>query len=142
VQKPLWSSNTGGPVLPRNREGFYRWTSRSGRFTGLFFGGSLTPPALDPADAIALWRSMGRFPLLRIARDARLLGPGMPDLTPLDGRITLLWGGRDIWVPRWMRERWQRALPAASVVDLPGFPHQPHLRDPERVARLILDCTG
>jgi len=35
-------------------------TSRSGRFTGLFFGGTLTPPALDPADAIAPWRSIGR----------------------------------------------------------------------------------
>jgi len=41
-------------------------TSRSGRFTGLFFGGTLTPPALDPADAIAPWRSIGRFPLSHV----------------------------------------------------------------------------
>lgn len=34
----------------RNREGFYRWTSRRGRFAGVFFGGSLTPLALVPAD--------------------------------------------------------------------------------------------
>jgi pimeloyl-ACP methyl ester carboxylesterase len=38
-----------------------------------------------------------------------------------------------------MRSRWQRALPAAKVVDLPGLPHQPHLRDPERIAHLILE---
>jgi hypothetical protein len=54
VQKPLWSSNTGGPVPPGTGGGFYRWTSRSGALTGLFFGGSLTTLALDPADAIAL----------------------------------------------------------------------------------------
>jgi hypothetical protein len=128
----------------RNREGFIAGLHAAGRFTGLFFGGSLTPLALDPADAIALWRSMGRFPLLRIARDARLLGPGMPDLTRLDGRITLLWGGRDIWVPRWMRDRWQRALPAGPVkaVARPCAPRSTpsstprRSRAPEHLARL------
>jgi alpha-beta hydrolase superfamily lysophospholipase len=31
--------------------------------------------------------------------------------------------------------------PAAKVVDLRGLPHQPHLRDPERIARLILELS-
>jgi hypothetical protein len=38
----------------RNGEGFIAGLHAAGRFTGLFFGGSLTPLALDPADAIAL----------------------------------------------------------------------------------------
>jgi hypothetical protein len=54
VQKPLWSSNTGGPVPPGTGRGFIAGLHAAGRFTGLFFGGSLTPLALDPADAIAL----------------------------------------------------------------------------------------
>jgi hypothetical protein len=39
----LWSSNTGAPAPPGTGRVFHRWTSRGGRFTGLFCGGSLTP---------------------------------------------------------------------------------------------------
>jgi pimeloyl-ACP methyl ester carboxylesterase len=130
------------PILTfRAAEPLYRWTSRSGRFIGLFFHGSLRAPVIEPTDVIALWRSMGRFPLLRVGREAGLAGPGMPDFALLDGRTTLVWGGRDMWVPPWMRSRWQRVLPTAKVVELPDFPHQPHLRDPERIAHLILELV-
>jgi len=62
-------------------------TSRSGRFTGLFFGGTLTPPALDPADAIAPWRSIGRFPLSHVkASRAGFTGHPNPGLVPVKPR--------------------------------------------------------
>jgi pimeloyl-ACP methyl ester carboxylesterase len=51
------------PVLGfRAIEWMYPYTSRSRRFTSLFFHQSLTPMELDPEDARELWISAGRFP--------------------------------------------------------------------------------
>jgi pimeloyl-ACP methyl ester carboxylesterase len=67
----------------------------------------------------------------------------MPDLGRIDAtRATLVWGGRDLIVSEWMRKRWSAALPDADEVTLPGFPHQPHLRDPQEIADLIRGRIG
>jgi pimeloyl-ACP methyl ester carboxylesterase len=109
---------------------------------GLTLQGSLRSLDLSGRDAAALWRSWGRFPFFRSGAQLALrgqLGPGMPDFDRIDVPVTLVWGGDDRIVPGWMRDRWERALPGADVRTLPGFAHCPHLRDPELVARLILD---
>lgn len=62
----------------------------------------------------------------------------MPALTSdVEQATTLVWGTADRYVPAWMRRRWEQAFPRSAVVMLLGFPHQPHLRDPERVASLL-----
>ncbi len=50
-----------------------------------------------------------------------------------------MFGTRDLFVPAWMHRSWEAALPQAEVERIPGFPHQPHLRDPRLVAEMILD---
>jgi pimeloyl-ACP methyl ester carboxylesterase len=59
--------------------------------------------------------------------------PGRADVP-----VTLAWGGADRIVPGWMRRRWEERLPDARVETLAGLPHVPHLRDPERIAALVL----
>lgn len=131
------------PLLAmRLAEPFYPYTSRSRRFTSLFFHHSLTAMDLDAADAAELWRSAGRFPLVDVFRRSPRGGPGMPDLAGLRAPITFVWGTRDLFVPGWMRQRWERAIPDADVVSLAGFPHQPHLRDPALVADLLLSRSA
>jgi pimeloyl-ACP methyl ester carboxylesterase len=113
------------------------WSTRQAWINSLFLHQSRTPMAIDPEDMAVLLDSMSRFPYLSLRR---LLSPGMPDLDRVkDERVTLVWGTADWFVPRWMRQRWQAALPGADVLELPGFPHQPHLRDPRRIAELISD---
>jgi pimeloyl-ACP methyl ester carboxylesterase len=125
----------------RVTERLHRWTARP-RLFGLIFHGSLRPAAIDSEDAAAIWRSIGRFPLLQVIRETGLRGPGMPDFEAIRSPVTLVWGTRDALAPAWMRDRWLAALHDADLISLPGFPHQPHLRDPGRIAELIIDLTG
>jgi pimeloyl-ACP methyl ester carboxylesterase len=131
----LFGSALPGIALTRP---FRRWTTRSGVLNGLFFQQSTVRPQIDPADVGALLDSAGTFPFFRLGLQVGRAGPGMPDLAALDqSRVTLVWGGADRLVPAWMSRRWESALPEAHVVLLPGFPHQPHLRDPQVVVDLI-----
>jgi pimeloyl-ACP methyl ester carboxylesterase len=97
--------------------------------------------AIAPEDAQAMMRSFSGFPFFEVARRSRLGGPGAPDLERIQCPVTLVWGGADRVVSGWMHRRWEAALPDARVDVLSSFPHVPHLRDPERVARLILDAA-
>lgn len=118
------------PIWPRST----RW----GLLNGVYFHQSRTPPLIDPEDVAVLLDSVSRFPFFRAGLHARLAALGWPDLSQVDQEVvTFVWGGRDMLVPRWMRRRWSAAMPAARVVELPGFPHQPHLRDPGVVADLV-----
>ena len=127
----------GLPAIGLSRRMWPR-TTRSGPINGLWFHQSRTPPEIDPEDVGELLESWSRFPLYRVGRAAGRRGPGMPELARIDqGAVTMVWGGRDFLVPHWMRRRWAEALPGAQVVDLPGFPHQPHLRSAARIAGLI-----
>lgn len=127
----------GLPLLGLTRAAWPR-TTRSGTLNGLWFHQSRIAPRIDPADVAVLLESWSRFPLYRVGYHAGRGGPGMPETSEVDAsRATLVWGGRDRLVPGWMRGRWSRALPSARVVELPGFPHQPHLRDPRAVADVV-----
>ena len=104
---------------------------------GLYFHGSRRPATIDNEDLEASMRSFGRFPFLRAIGNDRLGGRRMPDLDAVRCPVTFVQGTRDRAVPMWMHRRWVAAVPSAEII-LDGFPHCPHLRDPERVAALIL----
>lgn len=117
-------------------------TTQWGTFNGLWFHQSRTPPQIDAEDVAALLESWSRFPLYGVGRRAVRSGLGMPDFESIDvSHATLVWGSRDRLVPGWMRRRWEEALPGVSTVELAGFPHQPHLRDPEAIADLLRQRT-
>ena len=112
-------------------------TTRVGALNGLFFHTSTQAPQIDPEDGARIFESMSRFPFLELRRTWRT-GPGMPAFDGAVGEVTtLVWGTADYYVPRWVRRRWEASLPEADRLELPGFPHQPHLRDPRRIADLV-----
>lgn len=109
----------------------------SPRLGGLVLHGSATAMAMSAEDMLATLRSVGGFPLARMVR-FRNVGRGeLPDFERIDVPVTIAWGTRDRLAPLWMSRRWLAAMPDAEFVTLPGFPHVPHLRDPERIADLI-----
>ncbi|MFL6155629.1 MAG: alpha/beta fold hydrolase [Marmoricola sp.] len=121
----------------------WAWGARQGWPGGLLLHQSLTRLDIDPEDEIELITSMANFPLAQVFRSPGFSGSGMPDLDAVAAeQVHLVWGTKDWFVPRWMRSRWQAALPGSPVTVLPGFPHQPHLRDPELVAELVRDLTA
>jgi pimeloyl-ACP methyl ester carboxylesterase len=112
-------------------------TTRIGAINGLFFHTSTQAPQIDPEDVEEILGSMSRFPFLELRRNWRT-GPGIPAFDGAARELTtLVWGTSDYYVPRWMRRRWEASLPEAEVIQLDGFPHQPHLRDPQRIADLV-----
>jgi pimeloyl-ACP methyl ester carboxylesterase len=111
-----------------------RW-SRAG---GLILHASATPAAIDPDDLTATLRSVGHFPLLQLARHG-FREPLLPAFDSIRCPVVLVWGTSDRLAPMRMSRRWTRAIPRAELVVLPGFPHFPHLRDPQRIADLILE---
>ncbi|MCZ4500812.1 MAG: hydrolase [Marmoricola sp.] len=121
LTRPLWS-----------------WAGRLGWPGGLMLHQSFRSLAISETDYNDLLESMASFPLVRVFRSPSFRGVGMPDTdrVPQD-RVHLVWGTADRLVPRWMRTRWQAVLPGATVTTLPGFPHQPHLRDPVLVSELV-----
>jgi pimeloyl-ACP methyl ester carboxylesterase len=100
--------------------------------------GSPTPVALSPDDLLATLRSVSHFPFMRLARHA-FRPPLLPAFEGIRCPVVLVWGTSDRLAPLRMSRRWTRAIPHAELVVLPGFPHFPHLRDPERTADLILE---
>jgi pimeloyl-ACP methyl ester carboxylesterase len=121
LTRPLWS-----------------WASKKEWPGGLLLHQSPRALEISGTDYQELLESMASFPVLRVFRSPGFAGVGMPDLDAVDqSRVHLVWGTADWFVPRWMRRRWQEALPGAAVTTLPGFPHQPHLRDPELIAELV-----
>jgi pimeloyl-ACP methyl ester carboxylesterase len=138
---PYWCAlfSTMFPWL-RITERLHARMAANPRVVSLIFHGSRSPAAITAEDAAAIWRSWGRFPWFRAVSGlgSGQLGPGMPDLERVEAPVTLVWGTADRILPRWMRRRWERVLPEARVETLPGFPHIPHLRDPKRIAALVL----
>jgi pimeloyl-ACP methyl ester carboxylesterase len=131
---PLLGMRATRPLWP--------WSTRRRRLNSLFLHQSLTPLELDAEDMAALLGSMSAFPLIDVGRRTHVRGPGMPELATIpQDRVTLVWGTADWFVPRWMRQRWQAALPGSDVLELRGFPHQPHLRDPRRIAEMVSDSS-
>lgn len=128
---------TASAVL-RLTEPLYSRAARWSRAGGLVMHGSLSPAELSPDDLIDTLRSAGRYPSLRIARHG-LRSPLLPDFGRIDCSVTLIWGTSDRLAPYGMSRRWTRVIAHAELVTLRGFPHIPQLRDPDRLARLILE---
>jgi pimeloyl-ACP methyl ester carboxylesterase len=144
---PPWTGSLGGlafylalftPALTAMRATRPLWprTSRNDLMNTLFFHSSRQVMQIDHEDVEAMIGSMAGFPFFRVGLHGG--GPGDLNFEQLQDReVTLVFGSRDLIVPRWMQRRWRAALPNASVAELHGFPHQPHLRDPQRVASLV-----
>jgi len=54
----------------------------------------------------------------------------------------VIWGERDPLIPVAHAERIHEAIPSSRVEIFPGVGHYPHLEDPERFARVLLDFIG
>jgi pimeloyl-ACP methyl ester carboxylesterase len=105
--------------------------------------GSPAPIVLDEADMVASLRSFASFPWLRLTRERRgSLGGMMPALERVEVPVTLVWGTADLLVPLRISKLWLDRLPTAELITLPGLPHVPHLREPDRVAELIEQAVG
>jgi pimeloyl-ACP methyl ester carboxylesterase len=148
---PPWvSMATGGPyavffttgsIWLRATWPLQGWIARWPPAGSLLFHASLTPTALSADDLVATLQGVRRLPLRRMAR----LGwrqPLLPDFDRISCPVTFVWGTRDTLAPIWMASRWTRAIPHAELITLPGFPHVPHIRDPERISRLVLETTA
>ena len=53
--------------------------------------------------------------------------------------FTVAWGTRDLLLPPRQAPRWERLVPGARLVWLPGLGHAPMADDPDLVARTILE---
>ena len=54
----------------------------------------------------------------------------------------VVWGTRDLLLPRRQGPRWERLVPGAELVDLPRLGHTPMSDDPELCAAKILEVTA
>lgn len=122
----------------RLTEPLYTRAARWSRAGGLIMHGSLSPAQFSPDDLADTLRSASRYPVLRTARHG-LRPPLLPDFDRIDCPVVLIWGTSDRLAPYRMSRRWTQAIPHAELVTLRGFPHIPQLRDPDRLARLILE---
>ena len=113
-------------------------TARLSRAGGLIMHGSLSPARFSPDDLADTLRSVSRYPFLSIGRHG-VRAPLLPDFDRIDCPVVLIWGTSDRLAPYGMSRRWTEAIPHAELVTLRGFPHIPQLRDPDRLARLILE---
>jgi pimeloyl-ACP methyl ester carboxylesterase len=120
-------------VLPR--------LMRSRAFGSLLLHGSLQPMTLDGDELAVTLRSFERFPLLRVFSEMRWPSGMLPDFARVRAPVLIAWGTRDNLAPYSMSRQWAAALPEAELVTLPGFPHVPHLRDPTRIADLIMEAS-
>ena len=56
--------------------------------------------------------------------------------------VLIVWGTRDVLLPRRQGPRFAQRIPGARLVELPGLGHVPMADDAELVARTVLDFTG
>jgi pimeloyl-ACP methyl ester carboxylesterase len=99
---------------------------------------------VPPAVAEALVRNAAECPMFDPMREAVGGGSWRSDeLGPIDVPVRVVWGTNDRILPlEHATGHWRGALAGAEWVELDGLGHLPHLDDPERVARLVLDVTA
>jgi pimeloyl-ACP methyl ester carboxylesterase len=115
--------------------------ARWARTGGLILHGWPAATAMNAEDLVATLRSAGAFPFLHVARSG-FRPPLLPAFDRIECPVTLLWGTSDRLAPQWMSRRWMQAIPQAELSVLPGFPHLPQLRDPDRIGEVILESAG
>jgi pimeloyl-ACP methyl ester carboxylesterase len=114
-----------------------RWAGSAG-FRSYALCGQRHAVVMDADDTVSTLRSFAGFPWVQIFRDTRMsLDGNLPDFSRIKAPVRLIWGTSDRLVPLRIAHRWQRRIPHAELVTLPGFPHVPHFRDPKWVAELI-----
>ena len=74
--------------------------------------------------------------------DALWHGPPQPGADATEGRVTIVWGTRDlVCLPR-QAGRARRRFPTAQLLWLERCGHMPHWDRPDETARLVLAATG
>jgi pimeloyl-ACP methyl ester carboxylesterase len=129
-------------LRPLDARGSWNWTPAAvrGWLGGLVFQFSPRALAISDDDILATLRSIRDWPYLQSAPQV-FSQPLLPELARIACPVTLVWGTADRAAPMWMAKRWLHALPQAELITLPEFRHVPHLTDPDRVSRLILDVV-
>jgi pimeloyl-ACP methyl ester carboxylesterase len=64
------------------------------------------------------------------------------DLEKISCPFRMLWGTRDFVLPYRQAKRWERIVPGAELVTLPGLGHVPMVDDPQLTAERILEVTA
>ncbi|MFM7734686.1 MAG: alpha/beta fold hydrolase [Alphaproteobacteria bacterium] len=118
----------------------FAWmVERSPRLAGWVMGGPRG--AQRPHEVAHKLRAFARCAVLpELLSDLPSMGPER--LRGLDCPVTIGWGEEDPLLPVHLAERFERALPAARVVRLPGAGHLPTWDDPATVAQLVRSVAG
>jgi pimeloyl-ACP methyl ester carboxylesterase len=93
---------------------------------GRIYGGEMTPEQFE-------WFEDARSETARIGWEPFMYNPSLGYL--LEGvtgvPVQLVWGDQDAVVPRGCIEAYQKAMPSAVVVEMPGVGHRPEIENPE-----------
>ena len=99
------------------------------------------PERLDPGEAAyALKMFAGSPSFLRTLDDMSSRKPR--GLETIGVPVRVIWGTRDLLLPRRQGPRWARIVPGAELVELPRLGHVPMGDDPPLAATKILEVTA
>lgn len=113
--------------------------------TQLFTAAGSRGRHMSPADAVAFFDAVGRWPLGPRIHEFMADGDGRyrtaDDLREVRCPVLLLWGTDDPVVLPSQSRHFTEALPDVELREVPGTGHFPQFDEPELVARAILDFT-
>lgn len=136
-------------ALTASYEGAQRLAPRAEQMTSTAFGRRLLfslvyarPERLSPDEAAYALRAMAgseSFP-----RTLAWMAEGhMPrGLSEIDRPFRVIWGTRDLLLPKRQAPRWVRHVPNAELVELPRLGHVPMGDDPAKTASVVLELTA
>lgn len=132
----------GGSLFLRATWPLNRLTSRS-RFAGGFVlhGRLFQDTDIEHDDLVAVLQSVRHVSLRDYGRHA-WRGRLRPDAAAVRCPVTFVWGTGDRLAPPFMAARWRAEYPGAEFLELPGFPHVPHVHDPARIAGIVARCVS
>lgn len=99
------------------------------------------PERLDPVDAAYALRRFAESPSFLRTLD-NMNGRMPAGLEAIDCPVRVIWGTRDLLLPRRQGPRWARIVPGAELVELRGLGHVPMGDDPPLAAAKILEVTA
>ena len=136
-------------ALSASYEGAQRLAPQAEKITATALGRRLAfglvyarPERLSPEEAAYALRALAGSP--SFSRTLAWVAQGhMPrGLEQIDCPVRVIWGTRDLLLPRRQGPRWVRHVPGAELLELPRLGHVPMGDDPGRVASTVLDLTA
>lgn len=127
-----------GVWLAKHRPQMVEWLAQTPRRRKVAFGSVIGhPDRMTVEDAREMSGNVAScvgFPATRAAVMKERFSGG----EQVDVPVTLLWGTKDMILPRWQAKRALRELPNARHVPLPGAGHVPMWDDPDTIVRELL----